>query len=154
MNLKRRFGIIIAVAIVAVVGTRLIAEPNTDKPKTDKPKAEDKPKKAESYTPVLSIEETMEGQGTLMKHIKGAIIDGAWADGSKSALILAELANTNQFHKDADDYRAWARELSGDCLELAKALKHRDANESKRLIAKAKDVCSDCHHKYKKKKKW
>lgn len=144
MKFRNRLGLVLAVALVAIVGSRLVAEPKDEKPKADNA---DK----QSYKPVLNVEQTMEGQGSLMKSIKAGILDGNWNDATKSALILAELSNTNQFHNDAADYQKWAKDLSKNCLELAKALHKRDENESKRLMSEANDTCQACHKVYKKK---
>lgn len=147
MNVKTRAKLLVAVGIVVIIGSQLLAQPKEDKPRTDVGKPD-----AKAYTPVLTVEQTMEGQGSLMKRIKGGILDENWGDASKAALVLAELSNTNQYHNDAQNYKDWAKALSKDSLELAKALHKRDADESKRLLQKAGDNCTSCHDVYKKKK--
>lgn len=146
MNTKNRLMLVIAAGLVAAIGSQLIADPKSDKPKP----APDKPA-AKAYTPVLTVEQTMEGQASLMKSIKSGILDGDWGTAEKSAYVLAELSSTNQYHNDAKDYQTWAKALSNDALELAKALKKHDENESKRLLKKAGNNCSACHDVYKKK---
>ncbi|HPF39794.1 MAG TPA: cytochrome c [Phycisphaerae bacterium] len=149
MNRKSRMGLVVAVAMIAVAGSQLIAGPKPVKPKKEADKPAEKP--AQAYTPVLNIEQTMEGQGALMKSIKNGIIDGAWSEAEKSALILAEVSNTNQYHKDAKDYQDWAKDLSKTALDLAGSLKKRDEAESKTLMQKAGATCKACHEVYKKK---
>ncbi len=147
MKLKYRIGMFLALATVVALGARLVAGPDNDKPMTEKVA---KPAK-ETFKPVLTVEETMEGQANLMKSIKSGILDGAWDEASIRATVLAELSNTNQYHNDAKDYKTWAQGLSKDCLELARALKKRDEKESKALITRANEKCSACHDVYKKK---
>lgn len=147
MKLKYRIGTFLAIVSVVALGSRLVAGPENDKPKKEEVA---KPAKR-IFKPVLTVEETMEGQANLMKSIKSGILDGAWDEASIRATVLAELSNTNQLHNDAKDYKTWARGLSKDCLELARALKKRDEKESKALIMRANEKCSACHEVYKKK---
>ena len=146
MKLRNRIGFVLAVGCIALVGAQLVAGPKPVEPKKDA----DKPA-ARAYTPVLTVEQTMEGQGSLMKSIKSGLLDGAWDNAEKSALVLAELSSTNQYHNDAKDYKGWARELSKTSMELAAALKKRDEDGSKKLMKRAGDTCSACHEVYKKK---
>ncbi|MCB9853454.1 MAG: cytochrome c [Phycisphaerales bacterium] len=140
MNVRNRVALFAAFGIVAIVGSQLLAEPKVEKPTP----------KAEAFKPVLTVEQTMEGQGSLIKRIKGGILDEEWDDASKAALVLAELSNTNQYHNDAKDYKDWAKALSKDSLELAKALHKRDGEDAKRLMQKAAQNCKSCHEVYKK----
>lgn len=110
------------------------------------------PAAAPAFKPVQSLGMLMGGQDKLMGRIKDAILDKAWEDAESSAWLLAEIANVNQYQKDDPDYRALASRMSGECVELAKVLKKRDAKAAKDHVQLIGQTCKSCHEKFEKKK--
>ena len=140
------------VAVIGAVGltvlaTELIA--GQEPPKTPPPPAPiPKPVPVTTFKPITSVHHLMEGQGKLFGEIKDGILDSKWKAAEKSAWLLAEISNVNQFQNDAADYKAWAKKLAGDAVELANALKKNDAAKSREWVSKIGNTCSECHNKY------
>jgi len=91
----------------------------------------------------------MEGQAKLWGEIKDGILDSNWKAAEKSAWLLAEVSNVNQYQHEAADYKGWAKQMSDQCVELAGVLKKKDAAKSRDLVSKIGNTCSECHNKYK-----
>jgi len=129
---------------LTVLATELIA--GDEPPKTP---PIPKPAPAGKFMPVTSVHHMMEGQGKLFGEVKEGILDSNWKAAEKSAWLLAEVANVNQYQHDAADYKAWAKKMSKQCVELAGALKKKDAAKSRDMVSKIGNTCSECHNKYK-----
>jgi len=129
---------------LTVLATELIA--GDEPPKTP---PVPKPAPAGNFKPVISVHYMMEGQGKLWGEIKDGILDSNWKAAEKSAWILAELSNVNQYQHDAADYKGWAKKMSLQTVELAEALKKKDAAKSRDMVSKIGNTCSECHNKYK-----
>ncbi len=105
---------------------------------------------APAFTPVQSVHDMMEGQKKLYEEIKDGVLDKQWEDAARSAWILAEIANVNQYQNAAGEYKGLARQMSEDCAKLAQALKKREADAAKQLVQQVGQTCSACHNKFRK----
>lgn len=103
-----------------------------------------------AFKPAQPLEAMMEGQAFLYKGIKDAMLDKNWKDAAKSAWILAEVANANQYQNDDGKYQGFASQMSHQCVELAKALKKKDEAAAKDLVSKVGATCGACHDAFKK----
>ncbi len=137
-----------------VLGTELIAgdeppkTPPIPNPTPETPPVPN-PAPAGKFVPVTDVHHMMEGQGKLWGEIKDGILDSNWKAAENSAWLLAEVANVNQYQHEAADYKAWAKQMSDQCVELAGTLKKKDAAKSRDLVSKIGNTCSECHNKYK-----
>lgn len=105
---------------------------------------------AEAFKPVQTVENMMQGQKKLYDDIKAGILDQKWPEASKSAWILAEIANVNQYQNEHADYKKHAHDMSIECASLAQLLKKRDEAGSKEQMRKIGQICSECHKQFKK----
>ena len=126
--------------VFAVSGLVAVAQPKqTAKKKTSKT----------AFRPVQSIHDMMEGQRKLWIEIKEGIVDKQWNEAGKSAWILAEVANVNQYQHKSPEYKDLARKMSADCVKLAKLLKKKDESGAKKMVKKVGETCSACHDQFK-----
>ncbi len=140
--------VLLSLVGLTVLATELIA--GDEPPKTPPlPAPKPKPVPVTSFVPVTSVHHLMEGQGKLFGEIKDGILDSKWKSAERSAWLLAEISNVNQYQHDAADYKNWAKMMASQCVELANALKKNDAAKSRDLISKVGNTCGECHNKYK-----
>lgn len=130
------------VAGVAVMSIALIANAQP------KPSAAQVSAKAK-FKPVQSIHDMMEGQKKLWTEIREGILDKQWDEASKSAWILAEIANVNQYQHESKEYKGYARKMSSNCAKLAKLLKKREEKSAKMMVTQIGETCSACHDQFK-----
>ena len=141
-----RIGLALTSLLVALFGVTILltADPpaavnGNDKVTVDKP-----------FKPMMNVEQLMEGQEQLFKSIKDGIADKSWDESKNAAWMLAELANTNQYHHKDVKYRELAQKMADDTVELAKLLGKHKADESKAQFTKVSQSCKSCHDAYKK----
>lgn len=125
---------------LASIGLLAVAEPKDDA----------KQPVAPAFKPVTSVHDMMEGQDKLFREIKDALLDKKWSDAAKSAWVLAEIGNVNQYQNDDPQYKTFAREMSDACVTLAQALKKRDEAASKDAVKAVGARCGACHDQFKK----
>ncbi len=106
---------------------------------------------AKAFKPVQDVERVMESQDAMVRDIKDAIQDKEWEQGETSAWILAELANVNHYHNPAPKYQELADKMSTQCVDLAKLLKKRKADEAKAQMTALNQTCTACHDQFAKK---
>jgi len=140
----------IGVCLVVLAGAALILTASVGWAESQPMGAAKAPQKIGAFKPVQPIHDMMEGQKMLFTQIKEGIVDGQWKESSKAAWILAEIANVNQYQKDDPQYKRYAKQMSKDCVSLAKLLKKKDAAAAREGFRKVGRNCSMCHKKFRK----
>jgi len=142
-----RTGLALTTLLVAVLGASALLSAE------DPPAAvsgKDQTTQEKPFKPVMNLEQLMEGQGQLFKAIKDGLADQEWDETKHDAWMLAELANTNQYHRKEAKYRELAQKMSDQTVELAKLLGKRKADEAKAQMSQIGQTCKSCHEAYKK----
>lgn len=131
---------------LALVSVTLVAraQPAGDAPKQGEPVP------SMAFKPVISVEVMMENQGRFFKEVKDGILDKSWKPAAKSAWLLAELGNVNQYQNDNPDYKKFAKSMSDESKKLAEALEKNDEAASKEALKAVGQTCSACHDQFKK----
>ncbi len=96
---------------------------------------------APAFKPVISVEVMMENQGRLFKEVKEGILDKDWKNSGKSAWLLAELGNVNQYQHDDAAYKKFAKQMSDASKTMAEAIDKRDEAAAKSALTSVGETC-------------
>lgn len=114
-------------------------------------RAQKKPADDKAFKPITRVHDMMEGQELLFDGLRKSIAGKKWHDAQAQAWVLAELANVNARQEADAKYVGFAENMRDRCVELARALKSKDADAAKTLASQVNASCKSCHDVFKKK---
>jgi hypothetical protein len=111
-----------------------------------------KPPKRRPFRPVTKVEILMHGQEMMFNGLRTAVKDEKWEDAEVHAWLLAELGNVNVHNARDDGYAKLSERMSRTTAELARSLKHKNAEAARKGVSSIGGACKSCHDQYRKKK--